>query len=270
MIVLTEEDIEKINSLTNRYLNVHHLNLSSGSYYVKFCSDEEAFRELIGKKVFDIAGILSPEYYYYREKKSLISSDVNQMNNFMHMCEVPKINKAMFNRQITLDIVINSLKEVVKNKDEIELQINIMHFIDILFSNSDRHLKNYGVSIDSNENGSLIVFDNGEFIDYLDCITKPMSCKVNKMTFIKSRECNNFIEKLSDEHKDYMYQLIKTFTPRTVELLMNQIEKENNHSFKCKKSLLRKYMKNYILIYTIIFKNMNIRLKEKNMILKCK
>ena len=50
-----------------------------------------------------------------------------------------------------------------------------MHFIDMLFSNVDRHIYNYGISIDENNNGCLVVFDNGLFLDYFDKIVKPPS-----------------------------------------------------------------------------------------------
>ena len=186
-------------------------------------SNEDKLRELIGKEVFDMVGIKCPEYCYIKEKRCLVSEDLHNLNAFMYMSEIPEIKKDIYWRRITLDIVKKSACEIINNKEELELEINIMHFIDILFSNADRHLNNYGISIDENNLGHISVFDNGMFIENLDCVTKPMACSVtNKKP--KYQECEYFIKKLKEEHKKYIYEIFKTFTPKILILIMNKIE----------------------------------------------
>ena len=257
MINLTEKD--KLEILMDKYHKntILHRKFSNGSYYVKFCPEDEIFRELIGKEVFDIVGIKCPEYYYFQEKNCLISEDLGQLNGFMYMSEVPEIKKDVYWRRITLNIIKDSICKKVNNQDEILLELDIMHFIDILFSNIDRHLNNYGVLIDKNNNGHITVFDNGMFLDNLDCVTKPMACDSVTNKFPKYQECKKFLENLTEEHQKYIYELFLMFTPKTLKLIMKKIEKENKYRFYSKMKFLSLYTKNYIMIYSILLKTMN-------------
>ena len=262
MINLTEQD--KLSILMDDYQEnvVLHRNLSSGSYYVKFCHEDEIFRELIGKEVFDIVGIKSPEYLYFQEKNCLISEDISKEDGFMYMSEIPEIKKDVYWRRITLDIVKESLCKEVINQEEILLELDIMHFIDILFSNIDRHLNNYGITIDKNKNGHIMVFDNGMFLDNLDCVTKPMACPSVTDRFPKYQECEKFIQNLSEEHKKYIYELFIKFTPKTLKMIMKKIEKENKYKFYTKRKFINLYTKNYIMIYSIILKTLSKNIKN--------
>ena len=268
MLDLTTEEKLKIDVEEIKKQYVRKYNLSSGTYYAKYCSEDEVFRELIGKEVFDMGGIKCPEYYYIKEKRCLVSEDLHNLNGFMYMSEIPEIKKDVYWRRITLDIVKKSLSEIINNKEELELEINIMHFIDVLFSNIDRHLNNYGISIDENNICHISVFDNGMFIENLDCVTKPMACSVtNKKP--KYQECEYFIKNLKEEHKKYIYEIFKTFTPKTLMLIMNKIERENNYKFHSKNKILYIYIKNYLRIYTIIQKTINEKIKSE-VLKKCK
>ena len=50
MLQLNHEDKIKLENEDYSYFNVHHFDFSCGSFYVKFCNEEESFKELIGKK----------------------------------------------------------------------------------------------------------------------------------------------------------------------------------------------------------------------------
>ena len=64
---LSKEDLDKIQC--DGFFLVSQVDLSIGSYFAKFCSLDAIFRELLGKKVFDLVGIKSAEYEYVPEKK---------------------------------------------------------------------------------------------------------------------------------------------------------------------------------------------------------
>lgn len=263
MINLTEKEKNKIRRADLSYHNVKKYTLRSGIYYVKQCFEDEAIRELIGKKVFDMVGIKCPEYQYLIEDKKLVSRDLHSLSKFMYMDQVPDINKDLYWRCITLDIVRESVLKEVRNKDEILLQINIMHFIDILFSNIDRHLGNYGIFFDKNRNGYLAVFDNGMFISNLDCVTKPLSKTGIKGFNPKGQECEHFIENLSLEHKKIIYEIFLRFTPKLLTEIINSIEKEYNYKFRLRNKLLREYKKNYLMIYLLISKSIKSDMKKE-------
>lgn len=257
MIELTPTDLEIINKVTNKYLNVHHINLSSGSYYIKFCSEEEALKELLGKRIFDIAGIYCPKYVYLKDKKCVISEDLNQLPNFKY------INEFKFLKSVTLDTVINKICKEVSNPDEIVLHLNIMHFIDILFSNTDRHTKNYGLSLDAKRNAQLIVFDNGMLLEHLDFVTKPVSFRLANFNSPKSSECDLFLKNLSEEHKEILFQLFDKFDPENVQIILNSFEKEYGLKFESKNKLLKNYIKNYKNLLFIINKHRQINIIKK-------
>ena len=141
MIKLSFEDRLQIKEKNFDYFNVHHFDFSCGSFYVKKCSLGDSFMELFAKKVFDIVGIICANYYLLNDN-FIISEDLKKLDNFLYITNLRGIKL----RNVTLDMVRDSLTEIVCNKEDIKLQLNIMHFIDILFSNTDRHTKNYGIS----------------------------------------------------------------------------------------------------------------------------
>lgn len=257
MIKLTQSDKEIINSVTNKYLNVHHIHLSCGSYYIKFCNEEEAIKEILGKKIFDIVGICCPNYIYLKDKKCVLSEDLNELPNFKYVSEFK------FLKSVTLDTIINKLCLEVSNQEQITYELNIMHFIDILFSNTDRHTKNYGLTFDEKRNAKLVVFDNGMFLEYLDFVTKPVSSRIADFNNPKSSECNLFLNSLDEEQRITMIKLYEHFKPETVELILNSIEKEYGIKFESKNKLLKNYIKNYKNLYFIIYKHKHIQLIKR-------
>ena len=197
MIGLTEKDKNKLRKGNYNYHDVRKFTLRSGSYYVKDCYEDEALRELIGKKVFDMVRIKCPKYEYLIADRRLISKDLNHLRKFIYIEDLPEISKDICWRPITLDVVREAILNEVRNKEEILLQINIMHFIDILFSNIDRHIGNYGMFFDKNRNGYLAVFDNGLFISDLGSVTRPVSLTNISGSNPKGQECEHLLENLT-------------------------------------------------------------------------
>ena len=262
MINLTDYDKFKISYNLASSL-VSKVDLSKGSFYAKKCDQDEAFRELIGCYVFDIIGIKCPKYHFIENEKCVISEDLNVLSNFQCIGDISSIKELIKSRKIiTLNVVKDLLTNMVNNKDEIALQINLMHFIDMLFSNVDRHIYNYGISIDKNNNGCLVVFDNGLFLDYFDKIVKPPSTINVKYPKVRCGECEFFIKNLSLEHKKIIYEIFCRFTPYNVSLMFDKIEKEYNHKFSFKNKLLINYTRNYFMLYKLINMYINNSIKK--------
>lgn len=257
MISLTNKDYEAIDNLTKKPLNVHNVNLSTGSYYVKFCNEEEALKELIGKRIFDIVGIHCPKYYYLKDKKCVISEDLNKLKNIKFMYELK------FLKSVTLDTVIQRVTEHINNKEEIIFELNIMHFIDILFSNTDRHTRNYGFTLDEFNNAKLVVLDNGMFLEHLDFVTKPVSSRITNLKNPKRSECELFLENVDSESKKYMIEIFDKLTPEKVEFIINSIDREYSFDFNLKQKLIENYKKNYKNLCFIIYKQRHLLRKTR-------
>lgn len=238
MIYLTEEDKSKI-----QYNGLYRVDLSSGSYYVKNTGNSGAFRELFGKKIFDIVGILSPEYLYIKDKNCILSSDLNQTyKRFIFASQLNDITN--------INVLYESLKQF-KNYEELITSVNIMHFIDTLFCNTDRHSDNYGFAVNEDNTARLVVLDNELMLDDFTCATRPVSFPTHSHVIYRSysKECEYkyFLDTLSEEHKLLIFYLLKKIDLKTVYFIMNSLERENNCKFKNKFFL--KYVKNYIMLY---------------------
>lgn len=256
MIKLTEEDKSKLEF--PGWTNVHKLNLSSGTYYGKYTNNDGAFRELFGKKIFDIVGINSANYYYYKEQECILSTDLeNQYKNY-------KLARKYGNVETLNDLY--NIASKFNNKEDLILQINIMHFIDILFSNRDRHTNNYGFSIDENNNAQLIVLDNGLILEEFGSSIIPVSTNedINQELYenLNEKELYLFINNLSEEQRELMIYYLKKFNLKNVYTIMNSIERENKCKFKIKKKLFFEYTKHYMKIYKIV---LNAKYKRKEL-----
>jgi len=255
-------DDDKIKLKYDKDNRVKYVNLSTGNFYVKYCSDEEIFKELLAEKIFDIVGINCPKYYMFKKEHCVLSEDLNKYNNFYAADE------------LTMDIAsINNLKDFFefqfdkynrfKNIDELMFQINMMHFIDILFSNVDRHTGNYGFCLNDDGTCDLVVFDHGEFLDNFDKATRPVSFPFSNPNsyalYSKECECRYFMENADDNVLEMIRIILSKFNINTVRLLMKEVEKDTNYKFKCKRRLFLSYIKNYLLIYKIFLSNINQR-----------
>ena len=137
-----------------------------------------------------------------------------------------------------------------------------MHFIDILFSNTERVLSKYGIFIEDCI-GTLAVFDNGSFLNQFDRATEPSSCfyTYNKKNS-KIIECDYFLKLLPLEYMIKLYEIYLRFNLSFVMKLMIDTEKETGKKFSAKKDILLKYYKNYLLIGCIFNKYLNNNVKK--------
>lgn len=259
MIYLTDEDKEKLQS--NGFESIKKVNLSSGSYYIKYCGDTASFRELFGKKIFDMIGIRCPNYYYVKDKHSVLSEDIFKKNpNFKFAFELGEI------------ISINDLYVILKqfkNYDELVLQMNIVHFMDTLFCNVDRNSSNYGFSINEDGTAKLIVFDNGLMLEDFYHATRPVSFPsknvVDYVLYSKECEYEYFFNNIaSSEFKELISYYLRKFNIKTVYSIMNNVKRENGIKINNKNfnKLFFKFIKNYIMIYKITLSE-NKKLKVK-------
>ena len=258
---LSKADLDRINF--DGFFLVEQVDLSIGSYYSKFCNINTRFMELLGKKVFDMVGIKSADYEYVQEKGCLLSKDL--------CCDKP-----MFSCYDLFIMKANTLKQVYDGLDnlsyrfdygmeykvdKVKLQIEIMHFIDILFSNIDRHISNFGFYIHDNGEVELVLLDNEYFLQNFKIATRPMACGDDEMDsndfmgVSKRYEASKFFESMSDEMKELVSKYLELFSPERVELLLNTIEEEQCLGWPLKASSLRQYKKNYKMICKLL--NMN-------------
>ena len=247
---LSVEDLDKIQC--DGFFLVNQVDLSVGSYYYKFAGISEIFRELLGNMVFNLVGINCAKYEYIPEKKCLLSKDLNS-EQVMHSPSEFGI------KAITLyDVNKGIEKAKFGNEDKLKLSIEVMHFIDLLFSNIDRHVTNFGFYIDENNNATLVVFDNGCFLSYYEIATRPLAFKMGGMSSMqflhhsKKEEAQAFIKSMSIEMKELAPMYLELFSPNRVEFMIEQIEKDLGITFPDKKYNMKKYKNNYNMVNSFV------------------
>ena len=257
-MILNSKDIELLKFKANDVV-VKKVVLSTGEYYAKYCSIHDAFMELLGKKIFDLVEIKCPNYQYVKEARCVISDDVKKYDTFYNPFDLNMSGH-------TLRDVKNKLYGKFSNVDELYLEVNIMHFIDILFSNIDRHVSNFGFSKKEDGTGYLVVYDNADFLNDFFKGTRPMAIEsADALSFVftsKMSEARVFINSLSELEKLYMLKVYEMFSPMRLLTIIRAIEKEQKIKLPNKLEILNKYTKNYLMIGRL--------LKEKNASLKKK
>lgn len=247
---LTEDDLSKIEC--DGFFLVDQVDLSIGSYYYKFAGLGEIFRELLGRDVFNMVGIKCAQYEYLSDKKCLLSKDLNS--------DKPMISPTSFGIKGTIlyDVYKGIDKGEFSNSEQIKLSIEIMHFIDLLFSNIDRHITNFGFYIDDDLNAELVLLDNGCFLSYYDIATRPLAYNLGGMSSMqfmmisKKAEAIEFVKRMSLEMRELVPMYLELFKPERVEVMLNKIEKEINMEFPDKKYNMRKYRKNYNMVSSLV------------------
>jgi hypothetical protein len=249
-MVLSDEDLCKIEC--DGFFLVDQVDLSIGSYYYKFAGSGEVFRELLGSKVFKMVGIKCAEYEYLPQKKCLMSKDLNNE-------QIMYTPSSFGMKGVTLyDVYMGIERGRFNNSDQVKLSIEIMHFIDLLFSNIDRHVTNFGFYLDEDNNAELVLLDNGCFLSHYDIATRPLAYNlggIGSMQFMsisKKDEANEFIKRLSPEMRELVPMYLELFTPERVEVMINMIEKEIKMEFPDKKYNMRKYRKNYNMVSNLV------------------
>ena len=246
-MVLSEEDLCKIEC--DGFFLVDQVDLSIGPYYYKFAGAGEIFRELLGSKVFKMVGIKCAEYEYLPQKKCLMSKDLNSE-------QIMYTPSSFGMKGVTLyDVYMGIERGRFNNPDQVKLSIEIMHFIDLLFSNIDRHISNFGFYIDEAGNVVLALLDNECFLKYYDKATRPMYVeegeRIDSMSFMrtsKKKEAEVFLSNISFELKELIPKYLEMFSPSRVESIITGIEMELGMEFPNKRYNMRKYKRNYSMI----------------------
>ena len=232
MIKLTEED--KLKLVPYGYQRTMKVDLSCGPCYAKFSGNTGAFRELFGKKIFDKIGISSPDYLYLKDKNCVLSTDLKEhYKNLIFAYELEDITN--------MGVLYDTLKQFT-NCNELITQVNIMHFIDILFCNTDRHSSNYAFSVNEDGSAKLVVLDNELMLHDFFHATRPVSfptqCHLTFTQYTKECEYKYFLETLPEDQKEILYKYLQMFDPKTVYSIMTSVEEENNCKFKNKNVMI--------------------------------
>ncbi len=247
-MMLNEKDIKLLKFKKND-ICVRKIKLSTGEYYAKYCGVRDGFRELLGSEVFNLVGIKCPRYYYVKEAYCTLSEDVKKYDEFYNPFELNM-------NGYTLSEVKSKLNGFVTNEEELYWQFEIMHFIDILFSNIDRHISNYGFSKREDGSGYLVVFDNADFLKDFEKATRPMAIATNDpLDFVftsKQNEAMEFISHLSDKERLYFLKIYEMFSPSRLFSIVRTIEKENGIKLPDKLNIFKSYINNYVMIGSIL------------------
>ena len=160
-MILNEKDIELLKFKENE-VAVKRVLLSTGEFYAKYCTIHDAFMEILGSKVFSLVGIKCPNYTYIKDAHCVLSENVKNYDKFHNPFDLGMNGYTLTN--VKNKLAGYFLQGKFTNHKEICFQIDIMHFIDILFSNIDRHLSNIGFSLKEDLMGYLVVYDNADFL----------------------------------------------------------------------------------------------------------
>jgi hypothetical protein len=243
---LSDKDVELLKFKENDVV-VKKVILSTGEYYAKYCNIYETFMELLGNKVFALIGIKCPTYHYIKEAHCVLSEDVKKYDTFYNPFDLNMNGYTL--RNVKCKLCDSGL---FFNMDEINFQIDVMHFIDILFSNIDRHISNFGFARREDGTGYLVVYDNADFLTQFDKATRPMSIDdADSLSFVftsKEIEARDFIGKLSEEEILYLLKIYEMFSPIRLVTIIRSIEKENNIKLPDKLDVFKKYLKNYLMV----------------------
>lgn len=258
-MVLSDKDIELL-KFKEHDVVVKKVNLSTGEYYAKYCTVHDAFMELLGKRVFELVGIKCPKYTYISDAHCVLSDDIKKYDMYYNPFDLEM-------NGYTLKDIKDKLYacEKFSNLEQIYFQIDIMHFIDILFSNIDRHISNFGFSLKEDGTGYLIVYDNADFLQEFEKATRPMSIEgSNCLDFVftsKKDEAREFILSLSEEKRMYMLKIYELFSPMRLLTIVRNIEKENNFKLPNKFNIFKYYVMNYYMLGKLLKDNNKLKNK---------
>ena len=255
-MILSCKDVELLQFKENDVV-VKKVKLSTGEYYAKYCTVNDAFRELLGNKIFDLVGIKCPKYTYVSEAHCVISEDIRSFDTFYNPFDLGMNGYTLKN--VKNKIGGQFIQGKFTNYKEICFQIDVMHFIDILFSNIDRHISNYGFSLKEDGTGYLVVYDNADFLKEFEKGTRPMSIDTSDgLSFVytsKRDEAREFISKISEEEKQYFMKVYEMFSPIRVLTMINSISKENGIKLPNLLTTMNEYTRNYFMVGKLLKEN---------------
>lgn len=262
MINLTENDKEIIRHLG--YPKI--VNLSSGSYLIKADYDKTGVNELIGKKLADIMGLVCPRYFLVEvdNDKYLLSEDLNQYGEFisaLEICENFKSHKKEDKSNEDMNISDNSIYSIwnyleanfpPEKSKELMNEIIRMYIFDILFLNSDRDLKNWGILTQTNGNVNIVIFDN-ELIFYENTSFPGISLTASLTELYPSvyDDFRIFLKESSSEFTSLFKYYFDLITPEFFKGLIEQIERRDNIQIETKEELVEKYKKHRTVLMQI-------------------
>lgn len=262
MINLTENDKEIIRHLG--YPKI--VNLSSGSYLIKADYDKTGVNELIGKKLADIMGLVCPRYFLVEvdNDKYLLSEDLNQYGEFisaLEICENFKSHKKEDKSNEDITISDNSIYSIwnyledsfpLEKSKELMNEIIRMYIFDILFLNSDRDLKNWGILTQTNGNVNIVIFDN-ELIFYENTSFPGISLTASLTELYPSvyDDFRIFLKESSSEFTSLFKYYFDLITPEFFKGLIEQIERRDNIQIETKEELVEKYKKHRTVLMQI-------------------
>lgn len=244
MIVLTEKDKEILCECVG-YIS-QELNLGCGTFFCKKALFEaDAFSELLGKRLADIFNIKNPyikiqlinkDYYILSESlknlgfKSAFHLGLGSNNRKFNACSLVDIG-------CFIDTFPNSL----------ELMFNIIkvYIYDILFSNDDRSLENWGFCISRNKI-EITIMDNENILNpYYNIVFGNLhaSLKYKELTIYEDFEL--FLQEFGSIYLNLVAYYFEFITPSYFNQLVDSIDEENIFNREIKERYKSAYFEHY-------------------------
>ena len=265
MIYLTKDDLKQLEHEKN--LKYKYVNLSSGNYHMKCCDQSNMVKELFGKKIANIIGLSCPDYQYITEANCILSKNIKIDHTFFWAHELGIDGTTLKNIGECLEFQKANYNRFT-NVQEIMFQVYLMHFMDIIFSNIDRSIVNFGFKLNDDNTGYLAIIDHGEMFDHFNLATRPLSFEkagnLDYTAYTKVIEFKCFISKMAPELLRVFEQLFLLFEPKKIKLMIEQIETENNLKLFNKKEILKNYKINYKGLSKVLKKDVSLRRKKQD------
>ena len=237
------------------------VQFSCGPFWVKKCSTLNlAINELIYELVARTLNIKSPNYHivevlgnYY-----LLSPDLEMQNAYL---------LGLTNDEDNLPMILKNVQDKYQDKTLIN-QVMTMYFSDLIFYNSDREGRNWGI----NKDNELVILDNENILDFNFPLCMGLNIKEDKR-FTSKDEYLSYMQNylmdllgfLPENFKEMFEELYHKFNPDYLQNILNYLEANlvittENGLIKLKipekDEILDKFKENYAII-TEVMKGLN-------------
>lgn len=251
MFNFTEEDIACMDLIPS---SIKYAKLSCGDCIIKESNDEEILSELFYQKVANMVGLKCNKHYVYKDKKYLIIE--GEQKKRIYVADDKYYNNTLDKVRFCIEYQ-KCKNNVLINNEELMEQVYIMHFLDILFSNSNRYCSSFCFIVNEDNTGTLELISNNKMLTDINKAIKPMAfINVHPYDYghiSKKEELSSFISILDEETKGKIKNIFDYFTPTKFLEIINKLEKEEEINFLNKKSMYYKYIKNYINIGIVLY-----------------
>lgn len=251
MLNFSEEDIASLDLIPS---SIKYAELSCGKFLIQQSCEEEILSELFFQKVAGVVGLECSKHYVYKEKNYLLTEA--KMMRRIFVADDKYYNNTLDKVRFCVEYQ-KCKNNILINNEELMMQVYIMHFLDILFSYSERTCVSFCFNVNSDNTGTLELLKNNKILTNLDKAIRPIAfVNVNRNDYIrisKTEELSSFISILDEETKGIIKNIFNTFTPTKFLEIVSTIEKEEKMKFSCKKSMYYKYVKNYLLVGITLF-----------------